>query len=250
MARNRRIPPPPVIREKPVVERIKDDPDGRPEDWQPQKRKRNRGGSTVDVSDVSFTGVAKETETKVRRRLMEAANAFERDRFGDAQRMLLSIEKLAPGAPEVAELLGLSYYRQGKWREAIRELERFEELTGSVEQYPVLADCYRAKREWSRVDELWNELGAASPSPELVEEGRIVAAGSLADQGKLKDAIRLLEKAPKAPRKPKIHHLRRWYALADLYERAGDIKRAKRLFTDIEAFERGFGDVAQRIRML
>lgn len=238
--RGKRIPPPPVIRDTPVVERVHDDE-------QPQKRKRKRGGSTVDVTEVQFTGVAKDTESKVRRRLVEAATAFERERFGDAQRMLQSIEKLAPGASEVAELLGLSFYRQGKWREAIRELERFELLTNSVEQHPVLADCYRAKKEWAKVDELWRELGAESPSAELVEEGRIVASGALADQGKLKDALQLLEAGPKAPKKPKPHHLRRWYAMADLLERAGDLKSAKRLFQDIERFEPGLGDVSQRI---
>jgi tetratricopeptide (TPR) repeat protein len=247
MARSRRVPPPPVIREQPVVERVPMPDD---EVVLAPKRKRNRGGSTVDVTEVGFTGVAKDTESKVRRRLMEAATAFERERFGDAQRMCQSIEKLAPGAPEVAELLGLSYYRQGKWREAIRELERFEALTGTVEQHPVLADCFRARGDYARVAALWIELGEGSPSAELVEEGRIVSAGALADQGKVKDAIRMLETAPKAPKKLKIHHLRRWYALADLYERGGDLKRAKRLFTEIEAQSPGFGDVAQRIRML
>lgn len=222
----------------------------RVEEEQPQKRKRNRGGATVDVTEVVFTGVAKDTESKVRRRLIEAATAFERERFGDAQRMLQSIEKLAPGAPEVAELLGLSFYRQSKWREAIRELERFELLTGTVEQHPVLADCYRARKEWPKVDELWQELGAESPSAELVEEGRIVTAGALADQGKLKAAIRLLETAPKAPKKPKPHHLRRWYALADFYERAGDLKRAKRLFGEIDQLQPGIADVSQRVRNL
>ena len=144
----------------------------------------------------------------------------------------------------MAELLGLSYYRQGKWREAIRELERFEELTGTVEQHPVLADCFRARGDYARVAALWIELGEGSPSAELVEEG------ALADQGKVKDAIRMLETAPKAPKKLKIHHLRRWYALADLYERGGDLKRAKRLFTEIEAQSPGFGDVAQPVRVV
>jgi tetratricopeptide (TPR) repeat protein len=114
----------------------------------------------------------------------------------------------------------------------------------------VLADCYRARREYSKVEELWRALGEASPTAELVEEGRIVYAGALADQGKLREAIRALEAAPKAPRKPKLHHLRRWYALADLYERGGDLKRAKRLFSEIDGLEPGFGDVRLRMSQL
>ena len=58
-------------------------------------------------------------------------------------------------------------------------------LTGSTEQHPVLADCYRALKRWARVDELWEELRAASPSADLVAEGRIVVAGGLADRGRI-----------------------------------------------------------------
>lgn len=241
----KRIPPPPVIRDRPQVERVAD-----PAEERSSSPKRRRGGPEVDVSDVAFLGVGEETQSKLRRRLVEAAVAFERERFGDAYRLLKSIDRLAPGVAEVNELLGLTLYRQGKWREAIKVLESFAQSTGTVEQHPVLADCYRARQDWRRVEELWQELGEASPSAELIEEGRIVVAGALADQGKLKDGIRLLESAPRAPRKPKAHHLRRWYALADLYERAGDHKRAKRLFQEVNTLEPGLGDVALRIKQL
>ena len=56
-------------------------------------------------------------------------------------------------------------------------------LTGSTEQHPVLADCYRALRRYDEVEPLWQELREVSPSAELVAEGRIVYAGSLADRG-------------------------------------------------------------------
>ena len=39
---------------------------------------------------------------------------------------------------------------------------------------------YRAQARWADVDELWQELREASPSGELVTEGRIVAAGAQA----------------------------------------------------------------------
>ena len=53
-------------------------------------------------------------------------------------------------------------------------------------------------------------------------------AGSLADRGDVKGAIRLLEQGWKFPKRAKVHHLRRAYALADLYERAGDVGRGPR----------------------
>ena len=110
----------------------------------------------------------------------------------------------------------------------------------------MLADCFRAQRRWDEVDRLWDELGHASPSPELIEEGRIVTAGALADRGRLADAVRFLERAPKVKGRPKIHHLRRWYATADLYERVGDTARARRLFNQIADADPLFGDAAER----
>ena len=94
----------------------------------------------------------------------------------------------------------------------------------------MLADCYRAVGHDATVDELWDELRQASPSAELVVEGRIVMAGMRADRGDLPGAIRLLEDGWRLPGRPQEHHLRRGYALADLYERAGDVARARQLF--------------------
>ena len=121
------------------------------------------------------------------------------------------------------ELNGLTLYRLGKWRDAIKELEQFRLLTNSTEQHPVLADSYRALGRYAEVEELWSELREASPNAALVAEGRIVMAGSLADRDRLADAVRLMEQGVKFPRRVQDHHLRMWYALADLYERAGDM---------------------------
>ena len=77
-----------------------------------------------------------------------------------------------------------------------------------------------------------------------------MAAGALADQGKLDQAIRLLERAPAVPKRVQPHHLRLWYALADLQERAGDIPAARTLFRKVSAQDPGFVDVAERLAAL
>lgn len=182
--------------------------------------------------------------------LMEASRAFERERYGDALRMLRRLVEEAPDVAAVRELLGLCLYREEKWADAIRHLDRFVELTGSVEQNPVLADCHRALRHYSVVEELWRELSSSSPSAELVVEGRIVTAGALADQGRLRDAVELLERGPISAKRPRGHHFRLWYALADLYERAGDIPRARDLFVRILQHDQEFADTSERLRTL
>ena len=180
-------------------------------------------------------------------RMGEAVRAYERDRYREAAQVLRPLAEAAPGAPAVRELYGLTLYRLGRWNDAIRELEAFRSISGSFDQHPTLADCYRAKRRWGKVEALWEELREASPSAELVAEGRIVAAGARADKGDITSAIDLLERAAKETHRPKDHHVRSWYALADLYERAGQIPRARELFRRVVDVDPELSDAVERL---
>lgn len=184
------------------------------------------------------------------RKLREASKAFEGERFKDARAALNPLVKEAPELPEGRELMGLTLYRLGQWKDAADHLEAFRELSGSTEQHPVLADCYRAMQRWSDVDAMWDELGEASPSADLVTEGRIVVAGAKADQGDLTSAIRILEQNWRPPKRPQPHHLRRAYALADLYDQAGRIPRARELFRWVEGHAPDLADVRERVKAL
>jgi tetratricopeptide (TPR) repeat protein len=209
------------------------------------------GASAAPPADDGLRGaVAPNRLDRFEARLKDASDAFRRERYEDARRILRPLAEQAPGASSVRELFGLTLYRLGRWAQAKRELEAFRTQTSSTEQHPVLADCSRALGHYAEVEELWEELREASPSAELVAEGRIVAAGALADQGRLDDAITLLEAAPKPKRRPMLHHLRMAYALADLYERAGDLPRARELFGRVAATDEHFIDVQARLRAL
>jgi tetratricopeptide (TPR) repeat protein len=181
---------------------------------------------------------------------MEAADAFAHDRDREALRLLRPVRDALPDAPTVRELTGLAQYRVGNYRAAAKELEAFVELTDSAEQHPVLMDCYRAQKRWAKVDELWGELAATSPSPEAVAEGRIVLAGSLADRGRIDDALALLRRKAKAVPKPREYHLRLWYALGDLEERAGNLSTARDLFQRVRRHDPDFADVTARAAAL
>lgn len=146
--------------------------------------------------------------------------------------------------------MGLIYYRQARYAEAIEELEVFVSLSGSTDQHPVLMDCCRALRRYGRLEEYWADLRDVSPSPELVAEGRIVASAALADRGRFDDAMRLLSRVPLEPRKVSEHHVRQWYAMADLAERAGDVPGARRLFLKVRTIDPSFFDVAERLANL
>jgi hypothetical protein len=182
--------------------------------------------------------------------LARAAAAFQRDHERDAIRILRPLRDALPESPSVRELLGLAQYRDGKFTAAAKELEEYVRMSGSVDQHPVLMDCYRAQRRWKRVDDLWRELAATSPPPELATEGRIVAAGALADRGRVTDALRLLGRREGKVTRPREYHLRLWYALGDLEERAGNLPRARALFDRVRAHDAGFADVAERLAAL
>ncbi len=77
-----------------------------------------------------------------------------------------------------------------------------------------------------------------------------MAAGARADQGDLAGAIEILARTGRRVGRVQERHLRQWYALADLHERAGDLPRARDLFTRVAATDPDAFDVRARIRSL
>jgi tetratricopeptide (TPR) repeat protein len=183
-------------------------------------------------------------------RLADATHAYERERYQEARRILRPIADELPDVAAIKELYGLVLYRLGQWHAAARQLEAYRTQTGSFDQHPVLADCYRALHRYADAETLWEELRAASPDGDLVAEGRIVAAGCQADRGDLQGAIATLERSAKRVEHPRDRHLRQWYTLADLYERAGDLPRARELFGRIASVDPDAFDVGPRLRAL
>lgn len=182
-------------------------------------------------------------------RAESAYGAYERGRYQDALRAIKPVAEEAPGVAAVRELAGLASYRSAKWRDAVRHLQAFAALTDSSEHLPVLMDCQRALRKPKKVAELWTQLRQSSPEPDVLAEGRIVASASLAESGDLQGAIEMLATAgaSKALRNPSTRHVRQWYLLADLYERAGDVPRARELFERVAKVDREAYDVLDRL---
>lgn len=179
--------------------------------------------------------------------LRRAAEAYRRDRYQEALRLLDSLARQAPEVAAIRELRGLTLYRLGRWRQALRELEALRARSDAPDQLPVIADCHRALGHLAQARECVEELRSRSAGPELLTEGRLVLAGALADSGQLRDAIETLLPLARAVKHPAERHLRAWYALADLYERAGDLPQARRLFALVSHHDPQLGDARQRL---
>jgi tetratricopeptide (TPR) repeat protein len=155
-----------------------------------------------------------------------------------------------PGVAAVHEVAGLVNYRLGRWREAIKQLEAAQAIDPRPDLLPILADSYRALKRWSDVDRIWATVREISPAQDVLAEARIVAAGAQADRGDLAGALRTMSAVPTKPRKVRNHHLRQWYVIGDLHDRAGDPLEAARWFERVAAEDSEFVDVRIRLRSL
>ena len=201
----------------------------------------------VDELRGSSTG---RSAISLEKRLAHAAQAYERDRYRDALAAVRPVVEAAPSSAAARELFGLTLYRLGRWRQAAKELRYFHELTDSFDQHPVIADCERALGHLDRVRQLWAELRRAGVDRDVLIEGRLVMAGALADAGDLDQAIDLLRSEARFKKHADLAQLRQWYALADLYERAGEMPRARELFGRVAAQAPSILDAPERLRAL
>jgi tetratricopeptide (TPR) repeat protein len=189
---------------------------------------------------------------RVTERMAAGLGAYERERYRDASRILKTVADAVPNAPSAHELLGLCQYHQGWWRAALVNLEAYGALTGSVDQHPVRMDCQRALGRPKRVEALFSELRQGSPDPEVLSEGRLVLAGTRADNGDLAGAVAVLLEAGagRRVRNPAERHLRQWYVLGDLMERSGDLAKSRELFLRISKADPHAYDVDERLESL
>lgn len=213
---------------------------------------RERRAPEIDPEVVAEIHDALDPQRAARlaERLASASAALDRERFDEARRMVAPLVRELPRVAAVHEVNGLASYRTGRWKQAAQSLELARQLKADPALLPVLADCYRALRRWSDVDNVWGEVRAASPPHDIMAEARIVVAGSLADRGELKQAIDLMQSSAQPPKRVRDHHLRQWYVLADLYDRAGDTVSASRWFREIASRDAAFADVRDRLRAL
>ena len=206
--------------------------------------------STVDSRALGalVASLGEREGRKAATKMALALDSFERERWADVKKLLMPLSRQVTSIEFLHELLGLAMYRLGQWLDAADHLEQARRLQpANAINHPVLADCYRALKRYEKVDELWRELREASPDAAVVAEGRIVAASSQADRGDLAGAVRTMEQARKDPAVPREHHLREWYVLGDLYDRSGDVTKARAMFKKIERVDATFADVVQRL---
>ncbi len=204
----------------------------------------------LEVTRELDTAVGRARGAKLADRLAAASRAYARDRYPEAFRITKTLVGQVPESASARELHGLVCYRMGRFREAIRHLDAARRLSADdPSQLPVIMDCHRALGHHRRLEELWQELRAASPDADVLAEGRLVVAADHAERGDLEGAIDLLVRAGagRSLRHPADRHLRQWYVLADLSERAGNLPQARELFRRVADADPNLADVTVRL---
>jgi tetratricopeptide (TPR) repeat protein len=213
---------------------------------------RPRRPAEIDPEVVAEieAALSPERAKRLTERLASASAALDRERFEEAKRMVTPLTRELPHVAAVHEVSGLASYRLGRWKQAAQSLELARQLHPDPALLPVLADCYRALRRWHDVDAIWDEIKSTSPPHDVMAEGRIVVASSQAERGDITGAIATMQSVAQPPKRVREHHLRQWYVLADLHDRAGDTIAATRWFREVAHHDPGFADVDERLRAL
>jgi hypothetical protein len=166
--------------------------------------------------------------------LLEAGtDAFAAGRYGKAHSVLLKTKQLSPRAVAIRELLGLSAYRAGMWKEALAELRTYRRLTGDTIHMPVEMDVLRALDRGEDVRKVWAELGNLGGRPETLKEGRVVYASFLIDEGDLRGAWDVIN-PKRLSATPFEEDLRQWFVAARTAALLGDRETATKLVKAVE----------------
>jgi tetratricopeptide (TPR) repeat protein len=208
------------------------------------------GDVAADVRKA-FIGTAYMREKMVHT-LTRAAEAYDRHRYDEALRLGRIVADATPGVAPVRELTGLAAYRADRWAMSKIHLRAHFTISQNPEHLPLVMDADRALHRWRGVEKTYRELQEFEPSPDVTAEARIVMAATWADQRRYDEAVELLTRAGAAKnlRNPSYRHVRLWYTLADIYDRAGDPTAARELFARVVTAEPDAYDAKSRLAEL
>lgn len=221
-----------------------------------------RGGSTSrgttkhialprDVLDEVRRSTRPPAQQDTLARLGRAIELLERD---DPKAALTEAEKakrLSPRSASVREVLGLAYYGQGRWQDALTELKAYKRISGRNDQNHLIADSLRGiGRRADAVPLAEEALRDRGVSNEVKAEVVVVAASALADEGRFAEALAFLARARTKDDVAEPYTLRLWYVKADILERAGRRREAANEFKKIVRHDASAFDAAERLSAL
>ncbi len=159
--------------------------------------------------------------------------------------------RLASRVAAVREAAGFAAYATQRYTEALAEFRAARRMTGSVELWPVMADCERGLGRPERAMAMAGEPEVQKLDKAGQVEMRLVAAGARRDMGQIDAAIVTLQGPELASNSVQPWTARLRYAYADALLTAGREAEAREWFAKaIEADKDGLTDASDRLAQL
>ncbi|MFF2139057.1 hypothetical protein [Streptomyces sp. NPDC058193] len=159
--------------------------------------------------------------------------------------------RLASRVAAVREAAGFAAYATQKYAEALAEFRASRRMTGSVELWPVMADCERGLGRPERAMAMAGEPEVQKLDKAGQVEMRLVAAGARRDMGQIDAAIVTLQSPELASNAVHSWTPRLRYAYADALLEAGREDEAREWFGKaLEADKDGATDASDRLAQL
>jgi hypothetical protein len=207
------------------------------------KRRRDLKGAAVNLPNWVIEGLTRVTPrdrvAPALEALGAASEALGEGRYQAAVKHGARAKALSPQDPTTRETIGIAAYRIGDWKTALTELRAYRRMQGDTTHLPIEMDVLRAQNRPKDVEAAWRELQQRGGHGLVMNEGTIVYASFLLDQGKVDEAWKVIDPG-KVKADPNEGHLRRYYVAARVAAARGDRSTARRLSDVIVTADPGF----------
>jgi len=197
---------------------------------QKKKRRRDLQGAAVNLPNWVIEGVERVTPKDRMAPTLEALGAAS-EALGDgkyqaAVRHGNRAKALSPQDATIRETIAIAAYRLGDWKTALAELRAYRRIAGETTHLPIEMDVLRAQGRSKDVELAWKELQKRGGHGLVMNEGKIVYASFLLDEGRASEAWKIVDPG-RLEQKPNEGHLRLYYVAARTAAALGDREKAR-----------------------
>lgn len=195
-----------------------------------KKRRRDLQGAAVNLPNWVIEGVERVTPKDRIAPTLEALGAAS-EALGDgkyqaAVRHGNRAKALSPQDATIRETIAIAAYRLGDWKTALAELRAYRRIAGETTHLPIEMDVLRAQGRSKDVELAWKELQKRGGHGLVMNEGKIVYASFLLDEGRASEAWKIVDPG-RLEQRPNEGHLRLYYVAARTAAALGDREKAR-----------------------
>ena len=197
-----------------------------------KKRRRDLQGAAVNLPNWVIENLERVTPKDRIAPALEALGAAS-EALGDgnyqaALRHGNRAKALSPSDSTIRETIGIAAYRLGDWKTALTELRAYRRMAGETTHLPIEMDVLRAQGRNRDVEQAWKELQKRGGHGLVMNEGKVVYASFLLDEGRAPEAWKIV-KPGRIEEDPNEGHLRLYFVAARTAAALGDSDTARDL---------------------